>query len=299
MSIENQSMIASLTSGLPRQSFKLTEEAEQIAKEKNAQKGTVRASMEYFKKPDPEHPKRLIDGLQVLKDFIDEYRQRFRMLARYPYKGEFYLVPAAGVNDLIQLKTTYEEDKRHEVWQKWADHQYPKWKEDAPERLGDLFSKCDFPSLSDCQGRFSVDMTVIPLAPKEQVERIALIAPKTQSFLKEHADAASKKAVEELHKQIWKDLMAPLQQVVTIFEKDKPRIYDTLLGNLFDIVNVIPNYTELINDPALVDAAIQVKEKLGKLTTEDLRTSDEARKLALSTAKEVMTVFQPFARKFV
>lgn len=301
MSIENQSMIAALNTGLPRQSFKLEKEAEKIAEEAKAQKGTVKASMEYFKKPDPtdKKGKRTIDGLQPLKDFITEYKERFRFIARYPYKGDFYLVPSAGVEDLIKLKEDYENTKRHDVWQNWADTEYPKWKADAPERMGDLFAKADFPPLSDCQARFKVELTIIPLAPKEQVERIALIAPKTQSFLKAHADAASKQAVADLHKQIWKDLMDPLQHVVKVFEKDKPKVYKTLLENLFDIANVIPNYTEMLNDPELAKAAQQVKEKLGKLTTDDLRDSDEARKTALSSAKDIVATFTPFARKFV
>lgn len=301
MNIANQSMIAQLSSGLPPQTVKLPEEAEEIAEKKKAQKGTVKASMNYFRKPDPQDStgKRIIDGLQPLKDFINEYRSRFHSLARYPYKGEFYLVPAASVDELTGLKEQFEGQKRWDVWQNWADHEYDKWKNEAPARMGDLYAKAGFPSLSDCMSRFYVEMTIIPLAPKEQVERIALIAPKTQTFLKEHADEASKKAVEELHKQIWQDLMKPLQHIVTTFEKDKSKIHESLLGNLHDIVNVIPNYDAMLGDPNLQSAAAKVKSVLGKLTVEDLRSSEESRKLALSSAKDMVATFTPFARKFV
>lgn len=301
MSIDTQSMIGALESGLPRQSFKLLEEAEQIAKENKAEKGSVKASMYYFKSKDPTDPKgkREIDGLQLLKDHIAEYKKAFRSLARYPYRGEFYLVPAAGVDDLLKIREKYEGDLKTATWTKWADDEYPKWQESAPERMGHLYDKSDFPALSECMSRFKVELSLLPLAPKEQVARIALIAPKTQTFLKEHADATSKKAIEDLHKQIWQDLMKPLEHVVTTFEKDKPKVYETLLGNLFDIVNVIPNYNSMLGDPELALAAESIKAKLGKMTTEDLRSSDEKRKEAFTSAKELVNVFTPYARKFV
>lgn len=298
--INQKCMIAALSSGLPRQSFKLSEEAEKIAKENQAESGTVKAAMNYFRMKDPEDPKgkREIDGLQPLKDFIAEYRQKFHQLARYPYMGDFYLAPAAGIDDLWKMKEVYEGAKKTAVWDKWANKEYDKWLTLAPQRMGQLYEKADFPSLSDCMYRFRVEMAILPLGDKEQVARIALIAPKTQSFLAQHADESSKKAVAELHKQIWEDLMKPLQHVVTTFEKDAPKVYETLLGNLMDIVSIVPNYSEMLQDNELASAAASIKEKLGKMTTDDLRKSDDARKMALSAAKELVGKYQPFARKF-
>ena len=190
MSLEQQSMIASLEFGLPRQSCKLPEEAKKIEEQNNAKKGTVRASMYYFRKNDPDpKKKRQIDGLSMLVDYQTEYRNRFRMLAKYPYSGNFYLVPSASVDDCIKLIEQFEGEKKSAVWQKWADDEYYEWLNSAPERMGDLYQKADFPTLSDCMARFRCQMHIMPLAPKEQIARIALIAPKTQQFLMTHADA--------------------------------------------------------------------------------------------------------------
>jgi hypothetical protein len=293
-----QSMIVSLELGLPRQATQLKEESKKIETENHAEEGTVRTSIHYFRKKDPQNKKKEIDGLTKLKEFQYEYKCAVNNLARYPYSGGFYLAPAGVVEDLLKAQEKFTA-KQLDVWMDWADNVYPTWLDDAPTRMGALFNESDFPNLGDCKKRFRCSLTLLPLAEKDQVARITLISPKSQQLLMAHADETSKAAIAELHKSIWKDFMAPLQQVVTVFEKDKPKIYETLLGNLMQIVSVIPSYKDLTGDSDLVSAAEKVKEVFGTMSTEDLRTSKEARDLAFSSAKEMVAQFTPFARKFV
>lgn len=298
--VAQTTMIVALETGLPRQAVQLKDEAKKIEQDNQAAKGTVKASMQYFHKrgKDEKGQPCDIDGLKKLKEFHSAYRSAVNTLARYPYAPPFYLAPAPVVEDLLKVQAKYDA-MAQDVWMDWADNVYPIWAEDAPERMGHLFKATDFPTLSDCHKRFRAKLTILPLADKDQVARITLISPESQKILMAHADAKGKEAVAELHKQIWADLMAPLQNVVTVFEKDKPRIYDTLLGNLMEIVNVIPSYKDLTNDPDLAAAADKVKKAFAAITTEDLRKSDEARKTALSSAKELVAEFTPAARKFL
>lgn len=301
--IASNTMLAAIELGLPRQGTQLKIEATKIEEENKAEKGSVRPpSALYFRKDvantGPGKKWIEVDGLAPLKEFHAEYKAAVRALARYPYGGEFYLAPAPVIDDLVKLKEKYE-GKLAEVWMHWADTVYPEWAGEAPTRMGALYNATDFPTLGDCQKRFKAELLLIPLAEKEQVARIALISPKSQSLLMEHADANSKKVMQELHKQIWSDFMKPMEQVVKVFEKDKPKIYETLLGNLLSIVNVIPSYKELCQDPELEAAAAKAKEVFGQITTDDLRASEEARKLALFQAKDLIAKVTPFARKFV
>lgn len=300
-------MLAAIELGLPRQATQLKIEAAKIEEEQHAQKGTVKPpSITYFRKEtlNPEYTGKKgqkkwieVDGLEALKEFQREFKDAVHSLARYPYGVGLYLAPAQVVDDLVKLKLKYE-TQLNTVWMNWADEVYPVWADSAAERMGALYNQADFPTLTDCRKRFRAELVLIPLAEKEQVARIALISPTSKQLLMDHADAKSKEAIAELHKQIWTDLMKPIQQVVTVFEKDKPKVYETLLGNLMQIVNVIPSYKELCQDPELEQAAAAAKEVFGKITTEDLRSSEEARKQALFQAKELVAKFQPFARKF-
>jgi len=301
-SIASKTMLAAIELGLPRQGTQLKIEATKIEQENHTEKGTVRPpSITYFKKEvlnsGPGKKWQEVDGLATLKDFQAEYKAAVRALAKYPYAAGLYLAPAPVVDDLIQIKEKYE-GKLAQVWMHWADKEYPEWAETAPQRMGAFYDASDFPTLAECQKSFRAQLILVPLAEKEQVARIALISPKSQSLLMAHADATSKQAVAELHKQIWSDLMTPLQKIVTVFEKDKPKIYDTLLGNLMSMVNLIPSYKELCQDPELEAAAAKAKEVFSQMTTDDLRASDEARKAALFQAKDLIAKVTPFARKF-
>lgn len=298
--VAQTTMIVALETGLPRQAVQLKDEAKKIEAENHAEKGTVKASIHYFRKK-TKNDKGIIsevDGLAKLKEYHQSYRKAVNVLARYPYSGSFYLAPAPVIEDLLKVKEKFD-GMGQDVWMDWADNDYPDWAKDAPVRMGSLFQMTDFPSLSDCHKRFRSKLIILPLAEKDQVARITLISPKSQEILMAHADETGKAAVAELHKQIWKDLMAPLQQVVTVFEKDKPKIYDSLLGNLLEIVNIIPSYKELTADPELANAAEKIKEVFSQITTEDLRKNEEARKTALTSAKEMVAQFTPFARKFI
>lgn len=301
-SIASKTMLAAIELGLPRQGTQLKIEATKIEEENHAERGSVRPpSITYFKKEvlntGPGKKWTEVDGLASLKEFQAEYKAAVRTLARYPYTAGLYLAPATVVDDLVKLKEKFE-GKLAEVWMHWADHDYPDWADTAPQRMGAFYNAADFPTLGECQKSFRAELILIPLAEKEQVARIALISPKSQALLMEHADAKSKEAMAELHKQIWQDFMKPLQQVVMVFEKDKPKIYETLLGNLMSIVNVIPSYKELCQDPELEAAAAKAKEVFSQITTDNLRDSEEARKNALFQAKDLIAKVTPYARKF-
>jgi len=187
-----------------------------------------------------------------------------------------------------------------QVWMKWADDVYPEWAlpESAKSRMGDLYNETDFPTLKDCMKHFTCECTIVPLGEAEQVKRIMLISKQSAELLEKSIDAKVQTQIEELHTSIWKDLMSPLEKIVEVFNKDKPKIYETLLGNLLEIVNVIPSYDALTKDPKLQEAATKAKAVFTTMTTADLKKSEEARKLALSTAKDLIQNYTPYARKF-
>lgn len=295
--IGTQSMIVSLELGLPRQATQLKDESKKIETANHAEEGTVRTSIHYFRKKDPENKKREIDGLAKLKEHQSEYKLAVHNLARYPYSGGFYLAPAGVVDDLLKVQEKYSA-KQLDVWMDWADLVYPMWLDEAPTRMGALFNTDDYPDLGDCKKRFKCNLTILPLAEKDQVARITLISQKSQQLLMQHADATSKAAIDELHKSIWKDFMAPLQHIVNVFERDKPKIHETMLSNLMQIVSVIPSYQALTQDNDLVESAQKVKAVFEQITAEDLRTSQEKRDMAFTSAKEMVAQFTPFARKF-
>lgn len=294
------SMLVCVDSGLPRQVTALKEEAAAIERSKGALRGTVRSSVYYFKrdadKAQGEKGKQ-VDGLQSLKEFITEYKEAVFTRARYPYIGGMRLVPAPLVDEVLEVKAKYDKMKQ-DVWYEWANNVYPIWYDSAAERMGSMFSDQDFPSLSESMQRFTCTCDLAPLAEAEAVKRITLISRNSQEMLERMANARNEQQHREMVTSIWKDLMGPIQHVVDTFEKDAPKIYETMLSNLMKIVNVVPSYSELVQDEKLQEAAAKAKEVFGRMSTADLKKSDEARVLAFTTAKDLVTTFSPYARKF-
>lgn len=312
--IAQQSMIVNLEFGLPRQGEQLKDEGKKIEQENHAQAGTVRPPGANFFRRKADKTKgevgNFVDGLEILKDVQTEYKKRVYELARYPYAAGWQLAPANVIPDLLSLQEMFEgkKDEKGKVigfgsrmaqaWMKWCTEVYPEWKSTASARLGELFDPELFPTLADCKQRFTSKLTILPIAPKDQVARITLISPAHHAMLKQHADEAQAKAIAEMRAQIWKDIMEPIQQIVTVFSKDKFKVYETLLGNLMSIVNVVPAYNDVLGDPNLAKIAQEAKDVFSKMTTDDLRKSDEHRKVALATAKKLVAEFDPFAREF-
>ena len=290
-----QSAIVSISFGLPRQSRDLKAEAAGVETKNNAARGTVRTAMFYFKKKS-EDGKSDIDGLDLLKRFQTRFKASTIMtFAPYPYSGGFYLLPGANIGkyrDAVDLFTKEKET----VWMKWADDEYPMWRESAPERMGNLFDKGDFPSLGECSERFTCETTEALLATGDQWKRIAALTPDIVATMEEKSNEKIKGAVAAATASLWVDVMKPIEHIVTTFSKDKYKIHDSMIGNILAIVEMVPALN-MENDPNLAQLAADAKETLGKIKPEELRKSAELRSETLNTAKKLMAQFAPLQRK--
>ena len=108
--IAQTTMIVALETGLPRQGLQLKEEASKIETDNHAQKGTVKASMLYFRKKSKDEKGQTceVDGLKKLKEHQSAYRSAVHTLARYPFSPPFYLAPAPVIEDLLKVQTKFE-----------------------------------------------------------------------------------------------------------------------------------------------------------------------------------------------
>lgn len=291
--LSTSAMLVGITLGLPRQSRELKQESAQIEKNNQAQTGTVRSSCFYFKRKEAG---REIDGLASLKKFQGAMKADLENLARFPFAAGTKLLPAALVEQFIKKKGEHEA-KLGSVWTAWADDEYPNWLESGPERMGDLFNSHDFPTLADCAERFKCEVVIAPLGSADQVQRISLLSPDTAQLMTTIADESFAKGVAESNASNWKELMTPLQHLVATLEKPKHKIHETLIGNIIEIVELIPAIN-LAGDTHLAELAAKAKEGLCKIDPDDLRKSSESKTAALATAKALVAEFTPFSRAF-
>jgi hypothetical protein len=201
------------------------------------------------------------------------------------------------VQDFMQASKSFQ-DRKEQVWNQWATEEYPVWCESAPARMGALYSESDFPTLAHCQRRFRCDVIVMPLAPSDQWRRVAMISPDLAATMEATQNEAVQRAIRESHSALWREVMERIQHISDELSKEKPKIHESLLGNVISIVELIPAYNHIHNDQRLTDLAAQVKERLAGINVVDLRKDSEARATAIQQAQVIVNQFQPYARSF-
>lgn len=287
-------MLVGIGMGMPRQSRQLTAIASQIETQTNAQHGTVKASIHYFRRKEGS---REVDGLRTLKTFQTEYKSRLEYFARYPFTAGMKLLPAALVEQFMAAHDVFH-SREDAVLAEWIENEYPGWLNSAPVRMGSLYDPADFPSAADCTNRFKCEVTVVPLAEAEQWQRITVISPDLAATMASQQNATTERVTREAHARLWADVLGPINHIVETLSKDKSKLYASLLENVMSITALVPAYNQIHGDEQLTALANLATEELSKISIEDLRTSAEARETTLAKAKAIVTEYQPYARAF-
>ena len=288
-----QTLLVTIETGLPRQSTQLKKVARQAEEKAKAKAGTVSSSSYYWKWDDESGHH---NGLESLMQFQNHYRATITHYARFPFAAGALMLPAGLAEQCIKAKL--ELDKQWpEVRKEWLGKQYPLLAAAAPERMGGFHNPADFPTWDDCDDRIICECKIIPLAPAEQVKRIALLSPDIAATIEQSTNSSYEKGKKDANEKLFAEVMAPIQNMVDVLSKDKSKIYDTLVGNIISIVDLVPAYNNVFKDEHLANLASAAKAAFSEIKTDDLRKSDEARKDALEKAKNIMTAFKPYQRK--
>lgn len=292
----NSTMLLGMTFGMARQSRQLTAVAGNIEQQANAEHGTVRASIHYFR---TKQGTKEVDGLATLKSFQNEWKTELSHFARYPFIAGMKILPAALVEQAVAVNNSFAV-RELGIREAWLRDVYPEWLASAPTRMGSLYDPGDFPSADDCMNRFKCEVVIVPLAEADQWQRNAAISPDLASTMQSNHNAVVERATRQAHRKLWADIMAPLQHTIEVLSKDgKAKIYETLLGNVLDIASLVPAYNDIHQDSNLTAVAEAIKTKLSEISVEDLRTSADARAATLAKAKELVEEFEPYSRSFV
>jgi len=295
VSLNSNAMLVGLSFGLPRQTRQLKAEAAKVETENHAKKGTVRASLHYWKET---IGGKEYNGLGELQSFFNSWRAAHNTLTRYWDQGNRLLV-AKLLPQYMEMREKFITLTPEEVG-KFLDEEYGKWRNTAPDRMGDLFNEQDFPSLQECKESITWENVVTPLPEAQQLKKIAAITPDLYEYFEKSTQEQVKNAVRQVREETWSDLITPVQKIVDTLSKDRPRIFDSLLTNLHDIINLVPAFNDVCHDPKLIEFANMAKAELDGITAEDLRTDPTIKKQALTAAQALLASFGGLGnRKFI
>jgi hypothetical protein len=167
---------------------------------------------------------------------------------------------------------------------------YDEWQEITKTQLAGRYKESEFPTAADLNSGVSWTMSISALPESEALRRIKDIDDSFMEKLVEANDQRVDAAVKSGMKSAYQRLMEPLQNMVDVLSKDKPRIFETLVTNVRDVINEIPGLN-LIDESELQRFADKSNELLNSITADTLRDSPVVRQETVDKAKEIMESF--------
>lgn len=145
--------------------------------------------------------------------------------------------------------------------------QYPTMKQEARTKLGTLYDSMDYPADSDIRRRFGVELDYYPVpdAKDFRVEVSEDEANKIRDSITKGVEAKQKQATRECWDRLY-DAVAKIEEVMA---KDKPRIFDSLMGIPAELCTVLPKLN-FGGDKELDAMCAEVRDRL-VVNPDDLR----------------------------
>jgi hypothetical protein len=177
---------------------------------------------------------------------------------------------------------------------------YPDHVNDARARLGSMFDTNDYPLPSDLEGKFAMNMLVLPV-PSAADFRVAMsenqaasIRADIEARVSEAAASAQRSVYERIaeHLERMADKLATYKPALRSGDKTEGVFRDSLVENVRDLVNVLPGLN-ITGDPAL-GALGDKLARLAQHNAETLRSSDSKRLETEAEARRILDSIQGF-----
>ncbi len=290
---QTQALLVSLSFTLCRQSRQSKKEAKRSEDANQAHRGVCKSSYFYFEE---EVAGEKHDALSEIKSYQNEWRSAHNRLTR-PWDGEnVRVLPAALANEYMEMDSRYREG--YPAVQQGFYEVHPDWQTTGPHRMGGLYDPTDFPGLDECRKSIGFEVRIIPLPDGEAWRRVNLLSPEFAATREAETNERIAKAVAESQKQTWIDLLKPVEHIVETLSKDKSRIFNSLIGNLTDILTLAPAFN-MGGDVEMNQFIAEAKATLAVINPDDLRADIDVRKSTCKKAEELLAKFgQLGQRKF-
>ena len=168
---------------------------------------------------------------------------------------------------------------------------YPEFVETAKSRLNGMFKAADYPEHSAIQHKFKFKTDFLPL-PSGADFRVDVAEDEVRE-LRQQVDERVKEAQENAVRDLWQRLAEPIQCMVNRLSDPDAKFKDTLVGNLRDIVQLIPilNFT---GDSTLEDFRRRVQADLLCYSADGLRNSNSARRETAERARQILATLSDY-----
>ena len=193
------------------------------------------------------------------------------------------LLPAANYLEYTQkmqfFKTEYEKAVNDFI------RSYPTYVVDAQQRLNGMFDPNDYPKPSVIHCYYGFKVSVDPLPDKEDF-RVSLGETEVEA-IKADIEARTLEAQQAGMRELWTRLHDSVKNMVERLSDDKAICRDSLVGNLSDLVSLLPKMN-ITGDPDLEAMRKDVEKRLCGYRPDQLRTDKKSRRQAAQAAKSIL-----------
>lgn len=175
-------------------------------------------------------------------------------------------------------------DKFMDEVDQFLDVAYPRAKEQAGFRMGELFNPSDYPTAHELRRKFYVNIDIDPVTEAHDF-RVKL--DKDHLAKVQHdIEAATQQRINRAMTDVWSRLHETLKHYYAKMSTDEI-FRDSTVRNLEEIVDILPALN-ITNDPQLEALRQDVKRTLVGYEPKDLRTDPMQREIAANEAKRIM-----------
>lgn len=168
---------------------------------------------------------------------------------------------------------------------------YPLLKEDARVLLNGMFNEMDYPSEDAMRAKFGIKLETLPI-PSAADFRVSL-ADAEVARLQREIEERIKNEVANANKDLWDRLRNAVENMILRLGNPDSKFHDTLVGNLKDLVELIPRLN-LVGDQDLEQVRAKVQECLTVHHPQSLRDDPELRSKVAAQAKEIADIMDAY-----
>jgi len=194
-------------------------------------------------------------------------------------------------SNYLQFMTDFRKEKNE--WQYLVDQfvgNYDQLREDAKRVLGGLYNDADYPSQSDVERKFKIDMAVFPVPATDF--RCA-IASDELTRIQQDVEKRVADAQATAMKEVWTRLYDRVKHMAEKLADPKAIFRDTLVENLQEQCSMLSRLN-FMDDPNLETLRQQVEGTLASHHPDALRNDPDLRRDTAAEAKAIMDKMSVF-----
>ena len=193
------------------------------------------------------------------------------------------LLPAANYLEYTQkiqfYKTEFEKAVNEFV------QNYQTYIDEAKNRLNGMFNQSDYPDPAAISSFYGFKVSVDPLPDKDDF-RVSL-GESEVAAIQADIETRTREAQAAGMRELWTRLHDAVDSMVERLSDDKAIFRDSLIGNLSDLVSLLPKMN-IADDKDLDAMSRQVEKKLCGFKPDQLRADKNSRRKAAKAAKSIL-----------